>query len=58
MLALFLWKRISEPSRPAPKGLSRAIISGVRYITNSPSIKIVVARSMVTGSDWAARSQR
>ncbi|WOH57651.1 MFS transporter [Bradyrhizobium sp. BWC-3-1] len=49
IVALFLWKRIPVPSRLPPERLSRAIISGVRYIINSPSIKIVLARSMVTG---------
>ncbi|OSJ34121.1 MFS transporter [Bradyrhizobium japonicum] len=49
MVALFLWKRISEPSRLPPEKLSRAIVSGVRYVSNSPSIKIVLTRSMVTG---------
>ncbi|MCP3374413.1 MFS transporter [Bradyrhizobium cajani] len=49
MFALFVWKRPSRPSRLPPEGLSRAIISGVRYITNSPSIRIVVIRSMVIG---------
>ncbi|MGY2803701.1 putative MFS family arabinose efflux permease [Bradyrhizobium sp. USDA 4506] len=49
MVALFLWKRISAPSRLPPEGLNRAMVSGVRYITNSPSIKIVLARAMVTG---------
>jgi MFS family permease len=47
--ALLLWKRTAEPSRLPPEKLRRAIISGVRYITNSPSIKIVLIRSMVTG---------
>lgn len=49
MVALFLWKRVAQPSRLPREKLSRAIISGVRYITNSPSIKIVLIRSMVTG---------
>lgn len=49
MLALALWKRVSEPSRLPHEGLSRAIVSGVRYIVNSPPIKIVLIRSMVTG---------
>ncbi|KRR29170.1 MFS transporter [Bradyrhizobium retamae] len=49
MLALLLWKRIREPSRLPPERLSRAIITGVRYITNSPSIKIVLTRSAVIG---------
>jgi predicted MFS family arabinose efflux permease len=47
--ALFLWKRIAEPSRLPPERLNRAMISGVRYIINSPSIKIVLTRTMVTG---------
>lgn len=49
IVALFLWKREAEPSRLPRERLSRAIISGVRYITNSPSIKIVLTRTMVTG---------
>lgn len=47
--ALFLWKRVIEPSRLPREQLSRAIVSGVRYITNSPSIKVVLTRTMVTG---------
>ncbi|WP_283816003.1 MFS transporter [Bradyrhizobium diazoefficiens] len=46
MLALFLWKRTAVPSRLPPEKFNRAIVSGVRYIINSPSIKIVLARSM------------
>ncbi|MGY3581701.1 MFS family permease [Bradyrhizobium sp. USDA 4341] len=49
MIALFLWKRISAPSRLPPERLSRAMVSGVRYITNSPPIKIVLARTLVMG---------
>ncbi|MCK1727317.1 MFS transporter [Bradyrhizobium sp. 142] len=49
MVALFLWNRIRAPSRLPPERLSRAMVSGVRYITNSPSIKIVLARTLVTG---------
>ncbi|MCK1293183.1 MFS transporter [Bradyrhizobium sp. 30] len=49
MLSLFMWKRIPEPSRLPPEKLNRAIVSGVRYITNSPSLKIVLIRAMVTG---------
>lgn len=47
--ALFLWKRVAEPSRLPREQLNRAIVSGVRYIVNSPPIKIVLVRSMVTG---------
>lgn len=49
MAALFMWKRVAEPSRLPPEKLKRAIVSGARYITNSPSIKIVLARATVTG---------
>jgi predicted MFS family arabinose efflux permease len=49
IFALFLWNRIAEPSRLPPERLGRAMISGVRYIINSPSIKIVLTRAMVTG---------
>ena len=46
---LFLWRRASEPSRLPREKLSRAIVSGVRYIANSPSIRIVLTRTLVTG---------
>src|SRR6201999_3407031 len=37
---LFLWRRTMPPSRLPRERLSRAIVSGVRYISNSPSIRI------------------
>jgi MFS family permease len=49
MVVLFLWERISEPSRLPREQLNRAIVSGIRYITNSPPIKIVLTRTFVTG---------
>lgn len=49
IVALFLWKRVATPSRLPPEQFSRAIISGVRYITNSPSIRIVLIRTTATG---------
>lgn len=49
LVVLFLWRRISEPSRLPRERLNRAIISGVRYIANSPSIRVVLARTLVTG---------
>ncbi|WGS20890.1 MULTISPECIES: MFS transporter [unclassified Bradyrhizobium] len=49
LVVLFLWNRVNEPSRLPRERLNRAIVSGVRYITNSPSIKIVLTRTMVTG---------
>ena len=49
LVVLFLWRRVSEPSRLPRERLNRAMISGVRYIANSPSIRIVLARTLVTG---------
>ncbi len=50
MGALFLWKRVAKPSRLPREQLRRAMISGVRYILNAPSIKIVLIRSIVLGA--------
>jgi MFS family permease len=49
LVVLYMWERISEPSRLPRERLNRAIVSGVRYITNSPSIKIVLTRTFLTG---------
>ena len=49
LVVLFLWNRVSEPSRLPRERLTRAMVSGVRYITNSPSIRIVLTRTLVTG---------
>jgi MFS family permease len=49
LVVLFLWDRVSEPSRLPRERLNRAIVSGVRYINHSPSIKIVLTRTLVTG---------
>ena len=49
LVVLFLWRRTSEPSRLPRERLNRAIVSGVRYIANSPSIRIVLARTLMTG---------
>ncbi|MBV9565581.1 MAG: MFS transporter [Bradyrhizobium sp.] len=49
LIVLFLWKRVTEPQHLPRERLNRAIVSGVRYITNSPPIKIVLTRTFVTG---------
>ena len=49
LVVLFLWRRLKEPSRLPPERLARAVISGVRYIVHSPSIRIVLGRTLVTG---------
>jgi MFS family permease len=48
-IVLFLWRRTMAPSRLPRERLSRAIVSGIRYISNSPSIRIVLTRTLVTG---------
>ncbi|WP_050425982.1 MFS transporter [Bradyrhizobium tropiciagri] len=50
MVALCLWTRVAEPLRLPREQLRRAIIAGVRYIGNSPSMKIVLTRSMTIGA--------
>ena len=49
LVVLFLWNRVHEPSRLPREKLNRAMVSGARYITNSPPIKIVLTRTFVTG---------
>jgi MFS family permease len=49
LVVLFLWRRENAPSRLPRERLNRAIVSGVRYIANSPSIRIVLVRTLVTG---------
>src|SRR5439155_12057482 len=49
VVVMLLWRRTSEPSRLPRERLNRAIVSGVRYIRNSPSIGIVLARTLATG---------
>ena len=49
LIFLFFWRRLKEPSRLPPERLARAVISGVRYIVHSPSIRIVLGRTLVTG---------
>ena len=49
LIVLLLWRRTKEPSRLPPERMARAVISGVRYIANSPPIRIVLSRTLVTG---------
>ncbi len=49
LIVLYLWQRTLEPSRLPPERLRRAVVSGVRYIVHSPSIRIVLTRTLVTG---------
>ena len=49
LVVLLLWRRTTEPSRLPREKLNRAMVSGFRYITNSPPIKIVLLRTLVIG---------
>ena len=49
LIVLLLWRRLKEPSRLPPERMARAVISGVRYILHSPSIRIVRGRTLITG---------
>jgi MFS family permease len=49
IVVLLLWSRVREVSRLPPERMARAVISGVRYILHSPSIRIVLARTLATG---------
>ena len=46
---LLLWKREKEIPRLPPENLWRAMISGVRYMINSPPIRIVLFRTLLLG---------
>ncbi len=48
-VVLLLWRREVEVSRLPRERLNRAMVSGIRYIANSPSIKIALARTLITG---------
>ena len=49
LIVMFLWRRITEPSRLPRERLPRAMVSGFRYIANAPSIRVVLGRTLVTG---------
>lgn len=50
LTVLFLWKRVHEPSRLPPERLNRALVSGVRYVIHSPKIRVVIMRTIITGT--------
>ncbi|MFV0295992.1 MAG: MFS transporter [Hyphomicrobiaceae bacterium] len=49
LIVLFLWKRVSTPTRLPPERLGRALITGIRYVSNSPSIRVVIGRTLIAG---------
>ena len=50
LVVLYFWRRKQEPSRLPPERLSRAIISGVRYVVHSPPMRTVMLRCTITGA--------
>jgi MFS family permease len=49
IIVLLLWRRKVEPSRLPPERLTRAIVSGVRYVVHSPNLRIVLTRTLLFG---------
>lgn len=49
LIVLLLWRRVHVPPRLPTERIDRAIASGLRYITHSPSIRVVLWRTFVTG---------
>ncbi len=49
IIVLYLWRRTPDTSRLPPETLTRAIISGVRYVVYAPTMRTVMLRSMLTG---------
>lgn len=50
LVVLFLWQRLHEPSRLPPERISRAVVSGARYVIHSPRIRVVILRTILTGT--------
>jgi MFS family permease len=48
LIVLLLWKRIPVSSRLPPERIERAITSGVRYVIHSPTIRVVLWRTLMT----------
>jgi predicted MFS family arabinose efflux permease len=49
IVVLSLWKRKVEPARLPPERLTRAIVSGVRYVIHSPNLRTVLTRTLLYG---------
>ncbi|MDQ8726388.1 MFS transporter [Bradyrhizobium sp. LHD-71] len=49
IVVLLLWKRTVEPPRLPPERLTRAIVSGVRYIVHSPNLRTILSRTLLFG---------
>lgn len=49
ILAFYLWRRASVPSRLPPEHIGRAMVSGLRYAVHSHPIRTVLVRAFVFG---------
>lgn len=49
IVVLSLWKRKIAPARLPPERLTRAIVSGVRYVIHSPNLRTVLTRTLLFG---------
>ena len=49
IIVMLLWRRKVEPARLPPERLTRAIVSGVRYVIHSPNLRTVLTRTLVFG---------
>lgn len=49
LFALFFWRREREMPRLPPERIGWAIVSGVRYVMHSPTTRLVIVRSVLTG---------
>src|SRR5262245_3131495 len=49
IVVLSLWKRTVAPARLPPERLTRAIVSGVRYVIHSPNLRTVLTRTLMFG---------
>ena len=56
IVVLLLWRRVVEPSRLPPERLTRAIVSGVRFVTHSPNLRTVLTRTLLFGMIGSATS--
>jgi hypothetical protein len=53
---MLLWRRKVEPARLPPERLTRAIVSGVRYVIHSPNLRTVLTRTLAFGVIGGATS--
>ena len=49
IVVLLMWKREIAPARLPPERLTRAIVSGVRYVIHSPHLRTVLTRTLLFG---------